>query len=86
MGRVEDDRYQDTDEGPFVAGVFWERHGPDGKPRGVCPQGATGDQELLVEMQRRLAGFGDRRLIEAMESTRNACFVIWQRGDDRLAA
>jgi hypothetical protein len=75
-----------TDEGPFVADVFWGLHGRDGKPRVVYPQGATGEEALLAEMQRRLAGFDDRQLIEAMGSTRNAFFVIWQRGDDRLAA
>ena len=75
-----------TDEGPFVADVFWELHGPDGGPRVVYPQGATGEDKLLAEMQRRLAGFDDSQLIKAMGSTRNAFFVIWQRGDGRLAA
>jgi hypothetical protein len=37
-------------------------------------------------MQRRLVGFDDRQLIEAMGSTRNAFFVIWQGGDGRAAA
>jgi len=75
-----------TDEGPFVADVFWGLHGPDGGPRVVYPQGATGEDEMLAEMQRRLAGFDDRQLIEAMGSTRNAFFVIWQQSDGRLAA
>lgn len=67
-----------TDEGPFVADVFWGLHGPDGKPQVVYPQGATGEGELLAEMQRRLADFDNRQLIEAMGSTGNAFFVIWQ--------
>ena len=75
-----------TDEGPFVADVFWELHGPDGGPRVVYPQGATREDELLAEMQRRLTGFDDRQLIEAMGSTSNAFFVIWQREDGRLVA
>jgi hypothetical protein len=75
-----------TDEGPFVADVFWGLHGPDGGPRVVYPQGATGDGELLAEMQRRLVGFDDTQLIMAMGSTSNAFFVIWQREDGRLVA
>lgn len=67
-----------TDEGPFVADVFWGLHGLDGKPRVVYPQGATGEGMLLEEMQRRLADFDNRQLIEAMGSTRDAFFVIWQ--------
>jgi hypothetical protein len=69
-----------TDEGPFVADVFWGLHGPDGKPQVVYPQGATGEEGLLAEMQHRLADFDDKQLIKAMGSTRNAFFVIWQGG------
>jgi hypothetical protein len=74
-----------TDEGPFVADVFWGLHGPDGKPQVVYPQGATGEEGLLAEMQRRLADFDNRQLIEAMGSTRNAFFVIWQGGSPSVA-
>jgi len=49
-----------------------------GKPRVIYPQGATGEGELLAEMQRRLADFDNRQLIEAMGSTGNAFFVVWQ--------
>jgi hypothetical protein len=48
-----------TDEGPFVADVFWGLHGRDGKPPVIYPQGATGEDELLREMQRRLVGFDE---------------------------
>jgi hypothetical protein len=61
-----------------LADVFWELHGPDGKPRVTYPQGATGERELLAEMQRRLADFDDRQLIEVMCSTGDDFFVIWQ--------
>lgn len=74
-----------TDEGPFVADVFWGLHGRNGEPRIVYPQGATGEEALLVEMQRRLADFDNRQLIEAMGSTRNAYFVIWQSGRPGVA-
>ena len=74
-----------TDEGPFVADVFWGLHGLDGKPQVVYPQGATGGESLMVEMQRRLADFDDRQVIKAMGSTRNAFFVIWQGGRAEVA-
>jgi hypothetical protein len=74
-----------TDEGPFVADVFWGLHGLDGKPQVIYPQGATGEEEVLAEMQRRLANFDNRQLIRAMGSTRNAFFVIWQSGEGRSA-
>ena len=54
-------------------------HGPDGEPRVVYPQGATGEGELLTEMQRRLVDFDNRQLIEAMGSTGNAFFLIWRK-------
>lgn len=68
-----------TDEGPFVADVFWGLHGADRAPAVVYPQGATGESELLEEMQKRLAGFDNRKLIEAMGCTGNAFFLIWER-------
>jgi hypothetical protein len=75
-----------TDEGPFVADLFWGLHGPDGKPQVIYPQGATGERELLAEMQHRLSNFDDRKVIEAMGSTSNAFFVIWQvEGGQRAA-
>lgn len=75
-----------TDEGPFVADVFWGLHGPDGRPQAVYPGGATGEGELLAEMQRRLDGFDNARLIEAMGSTGNASFLLWQAGGVQAAA
>ncbi len=74
-----------TDEGPFVEDVFWGLHGPDGEPQVVYAQGATGEEELLVEMQRRLVDFDNRQLIEAMGSARNAFFVIWKGGRPDVA-
>jgi hypothetical protein len=37
-------------------------------------------------MRRRLADFDNGQLIEAMGSTRNAFFLIWQGGKGRAAA
>lgn len=68
-----------TDEGPFVADVFWGLRGADKAPAVVYPQGATGESDLLEAMQKRLAGFDNRKLIEAMGCTGNAFFLIWER-------
>lgn len=67
-----------TDEGPFVADVFWGLHGADKAPAVVYPQGATGESDLLEAMQKRLAGFDNRKLIEAMGCTGNTFFLIWE--------
>jgi hypothetical protein len=75
-----------TDEGPFVVDVYWGLHGPDGQPRAVYPGGAAGEGELLAEMQRRLAGFDNARLIEAMGSAADASFMLWRAGGAVVAA
>jgi hypothetical protein len=66
-----------TDEGPFLEDVYWGLHLNAENPEVVYPQGATGAQELLGEMQRRLTGFDNEKLIEAMGCTDNAFFLIW---------
>jgi hypothetical protein len=75
-----------TDEGPFAPDVFWGLHARDGQPRLIYPGGAAGEGELLAEMQRRLAGFDNARLIEAMTSTGQAFFPIWMREGQEQAA
>jgi hypothetical protein len=71
-----------TDEGPFLPDVFWGLHGVDKSPAVVYPQGATGDSALLEAMQRRLAGFDNRKVIEAMGSADHAFFLVWEKKDD----
>jgi hypothetical protein len=75
-----------TDEGPFVADVFWGLHGPDKAPEVVYPQGATGEQELLAELQRRVPDLDNRKLIEAMGCTDNAFFLLWEKTNKSLQA
>jgi len=70
-----------NDEGPFLPDVFWLLLTRDMSSGCVIPQGATGEQELLEEMQRRLSGFDNRMLIAAMSSTDNGKFLIWERKD-----
>lgn len=66
-----------NDSGPWGADVWWLLEGTD--KRCVYPQGATGDPEALDEYPRRLPGFRDRAVIEAMGCTSNARFICWER-------
>ncbi len=68
-----------TDEGPFVPDVFWLLLAKDMSSGCIIPQGATGENELLETMQKRLSGFNNEALIEAMGSTDNRRFLIWER-------
>ena len=65
-----------TDEGPFVADVFWVLHGSNSGC--AIPQGATGERELLDRLQ-RLPGFDNGALINAMGVTTNQRSVCWRR-------
>lgn len=66
-----------TDEGPFLPDVFWEIHAAGDDPAIVFPGGATGENELLAELQRRLPNFDNDQMIAAMGSTDNAYFPLW---------
>ena len=65
-----------TDEGPFVADVFWNFAGKTSSC--VVPLGATGDEALLTRVQ-SLPGFDNEMLVKAMTSTSNERFVLWRR-------
>jgi hypothetical protein len=67
-----------TDEGPFLEDVYWGLHLNAENPEIVYPQGATGAQELLGELQRRLPEFDNAKLCEAMGCTNNAFFLLWK--------
>jgi hypothetical protein len=69
-----------TSEGPFSPDVFWDLHaGRDDRPAVVYPGGATGETELLEELQKRLPGFDNDALITAMSCTSHGYFIVWQR-------
>jgi hypothetical protein len=68
-----------TNQGPLYTDVFWLLLTKDMSSGCLIPQGATGEKELLGEMQRRLAEFDNEMLIEAMGSTDNRRFLIWER-------
>ena len=68
-----------TDDGPWKPDVFWSLHTGEAKAALEFPGGSTGEQEVLVAMQARLADFDDRQLIKAMGSTSNAYVPIWEQ-------
>ena len=74
-----------TDEGPFVQDVFWGLHAGE-RVAVAYPQDAVGSQELLTAMQERLPNFNNHAVIEAMGSTSNAHFVVWDRATPSMEA
>jgi hypothetical protein len=66
-----------TDEGPFLPDVFWGIHSGGEEPTVVFPGGASGESELLAELQRRLRGFSNDDVVAAMSCTSNAYFQLW---------
>lgn len=65
-----------TDEGPYVADVYWYLIGDEGGC--LFPLGATGEKALIEKLQ-QLPGFDNEAFSEAMGSTSNRKFVCWQR-------
>ena len=68
-----------TGSGPFMTDLFWVLS-VQGSRDMVVPLGAKGEHDLLKAMQRRLAGFDNLAVIEAIGSTGNASFLVWQPG------
>lgn len=67
-----------TSGGPAEVDLFWhlvprERH----KSMLRIPMGAEGEHDLLVTMQSRLQGFDNMAVVEAMGSTSDASFTVW---------
>jgi hypothetical protein len=71
-----------TDQGPLLPDVFWIVE-PIEEPAFIFPGGATGEDEFLRAAQAHLAGFRNDRMIDAMSSTSNQEFLVWDR--DRSA-
>ncbi|GIK34951.1 MAG: hypothetical protein AMXMBFR45_07840 [Gammaproteobacteria bacterium] len=67
-----------TNEGPWVEDVYFlfEAQGGHGC---VVPHGAAVRIKLLEELQSRLPGVQDDRVIEAMGCTDNDSFTIWEK-------
>ncbi|MGQ0673144.1 MAG: hypothetical protein ACT4N2_09740 [Hyphomicrobium sp.] len=66
-----------TDSGPFAADLFWIVDDSEGR-RLTIPLEADGESELLAKMQRRLDGFDNMAVVEAMGSTEMARFTVWE--------
>lgn len=66
-----------NDQGPIATDVHWILMGREGKSGCVVPQGATGEQEMLVALQ-KLPGFDNDALISAMGCVENKTFVLWR--------
>jgi hypothetical protein len=66
-----------TSAGPWGEDVFFVLESTEGKGC-IVPHEAAVRPKLLEEMQARLAGVDDRKVIEAMGSTSKGAFVIWE--------
>jgi hypothetical protein len=67
-----------TSAGPWGEDVFFVLESTEDKGC-IVPHEAAVRTKLLEEMQVRLAGIDDRKVIEAMGSTSKGSFVIWVR-------
>ena len=65
-----------NDQGPWSCDVYWHLVGE--KSECFVPQGATGEQDLIVALE-RLPGFSKEAMSAAMCCTDNQEFVCWQR-------
>jgi hypothetical protein len=78
-----------TSAGPWADDVYFVLETKEGKGC-IVPHDAAARTRLLREMQARLPGLDDRKVIEAMGSTNGNTFVIWelptksQRGSEVL--
>lgn len=66
-----------NDTGPLGIDVMWLLLARDMKSGCVIPQGATGEDKLIVRLQ-ALPGFDNEMLIEAMCSVANKRFLCWK--------
>ena len=70
-----------TSDGPAAPDLFWLLQPHDRRSSLIIHMGADGEHELLHAMQERLPGFDNMTVIEAMSSTDQAGFVVWQAGE-----
>ena len=67
-----------TSAGPWGEDVWFVLEGPEGKGC-IVPHDAVVRTKLLEEMQARLTGIDDRKVIEAMGSTSENTYIIYTR-------
>ncbi|MEO1292312.1 MAG: hypothetical protein AAFV62_05695 [Pseudomonadota bacterium] len=66
-----------TPLGPFVEDLYWVLTPQDGATL-LIPHGAVGAEAILPALE-RLSGLDYERVVDAMGSTDQAVFTIWQR-------
>ena len=74
-----------TDTGPFEVDLHWALTSRDGKQTLCVPMGATGEQDLLRELQRRLPDLDNEAVALAMGSTVGAIFKVWRWRPESMA-
>lgn len=57
--------------------LAWVLKGRDGRPAVTVPMGARGEHEFILAMQRRLSGFDNMAVVEAMSTMEASEFQIW---------
>ena len=68
-----------NDSGPWGYDVHWLLEG--NATRCIYPNGATGSENALEQLEKRFPGFSDEMVIKAMGSTSNKRFVCWERSN-----
>ena len=81
---IERVRILTTSGGPFVEDVFFVLEASDGKGC-VVPHAAAVRTKLLEELQSRLRGVRDDKVIEAMGCTDGNSFTIWEKEGAHVA-
>jgi hypothetical protein len=66
-----------TEKGPFAADLFWVLADRSGRRAATIPVDAPGEHDLVKAMQSRLHGFDNMAVVEAMSTTGDASFLIW---------
>lgn len=64
-----------NDSGPWGTDLWWKVISQDKLL--LIPNGATGENEIMKRFQ-RLPDFNNESMISAMQSTRNAEFLVWK--------
>jgi hypothetical protein len=73
-----------TNEGPWAEDVYFLSEAADGHGCAVA-HGAAIRTKLLEELQSRLQGVRDDKVIEAMGCTGNNSFTIWEKPGQALS-
>lgn len=76
IGEIDKVVIETNNQGPFFPDVWWKIISKEKML--LIPQGATGENELLNEMQ-NLPDFDNEKFIEAMSCTSNREFICWTK-------